>query len=58
MGQCAVAQRKPPGVGDAFLGLLTLHHLGGEKELLLGQGWLIGRSDKACAGQTNDRAKN
>src|SRR5260370_24889906 len=44
VGHGAVRKRKPHGVSDAFLGLLTAHHLGGEKELLnlfLSQGWPV-----------------
>ncbi len=30
----AVGEREPPGVGDALDGPITLHYLGGEKEIL------------------------
>jgi hypothetical protein len=34
VGDGTVRERKPPGLSDAFVGLLALHHLRGEKELL------------------------
>ena len=43
------------GLVIPFVGLLTFHHLGSEKELLdlvLGQGWLVRGNHKEPASQT------
>ena len=47
----AIGERQPPGVGDTFIGPLTLHYLGGQKEILdlfFGEGRLICGSDNTC----------
>jgi hypothetical protein len=48
MGNCAVAQGKPPWASNAFAGLLAAHNLGFEKkglDLVLGKSSLIRRAD-------------
>ena len=56
-----VRESKAPRICDAFLGLLALHHLGVEKELLNlfpAQGWLVRRHDKNLTNQKNHCGKN
>ena len=51
----AVGERKPPGVGDAYAGPLTLHYLGGDKEILdlfFGESSLIRGPDNTWANET------
>jgi hypothetical protein len=57
----AVGERKPPWLCDAYAGLLTLHYLGGEKEildLLFGKSSLIRGTDNTWANQTEQRSRS
>ena len=61
VGHGAVGKRKPLSVSDALLGILTAHHLSGEKELLnllLGQGRLVRSNGEESASQIHHRDKN
>jgi len=56
MGQCAVAQRKPPWRGNPFARVLAAYDLGGEKEILnlfFGKSSLVRGPDNMWADQTN-----
>jgi hypothetical protein len=61
VGHGAVRERKPPGVGDAFVGLVTIHYLGSEKEILdlfFGKSSLIRGPDNTWANQTEQRGQS
>jgi hypothetical protein len=57
----AVGEREPPGVRDALAGPITLHYLGGEKEILdlfFGKSSVVRGPDNAWANQTEQRGRN